>query len=86
MKEAIKAGIQKKPETDEQQGNKIYHRLYYVRYADDYLIAVKGPKWLAKDIQKRTQNFLKSNLHFQLKEKNLIHAKDNKVEFLGFDI
>jgi hypothetical protein len=41
---------------------------------------------LAQEIQKRTQNFLKSNLHFQLKEKNLIHAKNNKVEFLGFDI
>lgn len=58
----------------------------YVRYADDYLIAVTGPKWLAKDVQKRTRNFLKSDLHFNLKEGNLIHAKDNKVEFLGFDI
>jgi retron-type reverse transcriptase len=86
VKEAIKAGIQKRPETDEQQGNTIYHKIHYVRYADDYLIAVKGPKWLAQEIQKRTQNFLKSNLHFRLKEKNLIHAKNNKVEFLGFDI
>jgi len=38
-----------------------------VRYADDYLIAVKGPKSLARDIQKKTQDFLKSNLHFSLK-------------------
>lgn len=86
VKEATKAGIPKKPETDEQQGKTVYHRLYYVRYADDYLIAVKGPKLLARDIQKRTQDFLKSNLHFKLKEGNLIHAKDNKVKFLGFDI
>lgn len=86
VKEAKKAGIVKKPATDEQQGQYVYHRLHYVRYADDYLIAVKGPKWLAKDIQKRTQLFLKSNLHFKLKESNLIHANNNKVQFLGFDI
>lgn len=86
VKEAKKAGVPKKTETDRQQGKHVYHRLHYVRYADDYLIAVKGPKWLAKDIQKRTQVFLKSNLHFKLKEGNLIHAKDNKVQFLGFDI
>lgn len=86
VKEATKAGIPKKPESDQQQGKNVYHRLYYVRYADDFLIAVKGPKWLARDIQKRTQDFLKSNLHFKLKEGNLIHAKDNKVKFLGFDI
>lgn len=86
VKEATKAGIPRKPETDEQQGKNTYHRLYYVRYADDYLIAVKGPKRLARDIQKRTQDFLKSNLHFKLKEGNLVHAKDNKIEFLGFDI
>lgn len=86
VKEATKAGIQKRPATDEQQGENVYHKLFYVRYADDYLIAVKGPKWLAKDVQKRTQNFLKSNLHFNLKEGNLFHAKVNKVEFLGFDI
>jgi hypothetical protein len=39
---------------------------------------------LAKNVQKRTQEFLKFN--FQLKEGNLINAKNNKVEFLGFDI
>ena len=86
VKDAKKAGIPRNPETDNQQGDRIYHRLYYVRYADDYLIAVKGPKWLAKDIQKKTQNFLKSNLHFQLSEGDLIHCRDNKVRFLGFDI
>ena len=86
VKDATKAGIRRNPESDEQQGNRAYHRLYYVRYADDYLIAVKGPKWLAKEAQKKTQDFLKSNLHFTLKEGDLLHSKDNKVRFLGFDI
>lgn len=86
VKDATKAGIPRNPESDEQQDNRVYHRLYYVRYADDYLIAVKGPKWLAKEVQKKTQDFLKSNLHFTLKEGDLLHSKNNKVRFLGFDI
>lgn len=86
VKEAIKAGISRKPITDEQSGDKVYHRLYYVRYADDYLIAIKGPKWLAKDIMKKTQDFLKSNLHFSLKGGDLVHGAHNSVRFLGFDL
>lgn len=86
VKEAIKAGISRKPITDEQSGDKVYHRLYYVRYADDYLIAVKGPKWLARDIMEKTQDFLKSNLHFSLKGGDLVHGAHNSVRFLGFDL
>ena len=86
VKEANKAGIVRKPVTDEQYGEKVYHRLNYVRYADDYLIAIKGPKSLAKEIQTRTQNFLKSNLQFTLKEGDLIHGVHNVTRFLGFDI
>ena len=86
VKEANKAGIPRKPITDEQAKNKVYHRVHYVRYADDYLIAIKGPKWLAKDVMKKTQDFLKSNLHFSLKGGDLVHGAHNSVRFLGFDI
>lgn len=85
-KEAEKLGIPRKADTDKQQGNRVFHRLYYVRHADDYLLAFKGPKWLAKEVKKRTEDFLKSNLHFQLKNGELKHWGDNKVHFLGFDI
>lgn len=44
VKEATKARIQKRSATDEQQSENVYHKLFYIRYADDYLIAVKGPK------------------------------------------
>jgi hypothetical protein len=47
---------------------------------------VKGPKWLARDVQKKIQDFLKSNLHFYLKGENLIQGTYNSVRFLGFDI
>merc|ERR1712078_117889 len=82
----IKAGIERKVPSDHDGTEKAYHRLYYVRYADDYLIAVKGPKALAKDVKTRTEAFLKSNLHFALKGGDLIHGHHNKAEFLGFDI
>lgn len=86
IKAARKAGIRQKPETDADLPKRIYHRIYYLRYADDYLIAIKGTKQLAKQIKKKTEDFLKSNLHFDLKSKELIHGKDNKASFLGFDI
>jgi len=35
---------------------------------------------------KKTQNFLKSDLHFLLKGGELIHGAHNSVRFLGFDI
>lgn len=86
VKEANKKGIPRKPMTDDQYTGAAYYRLHYVRYADDYLIAVKGPKWLATEIQTKTQTFLKSNLHFKLKGGELVHGVHNSVRFLGFDI
>lgn len=85
-KEATKFKIEKAFKIDKPKENRAYHRLFYVRYVDDYLIAIKGPKWLARDIKNRAENFLKSNLHFQLTKKNLIHYIDNSVQFLGFDL
>ena len=86
VKMATKAGIERRPLTDEQAGDNVYHRVHYVRYADDYLIAVKGPKWLAKEIMKKSQDFLKSSLHFSVKGGDLAHGSHNAVRFLGFDI
>jgi len=86
VKLASSAGIQRNAKVDETQGNKLYHKIHYVRYADDYLIAIKGPKSLALIIKKATENFLKSSLHFALKGGELVHASHSKVRFLGFDI
>ena len=35
---------------------------------------------------KKTQDFLKSNLHFLLKGGDLVHGSHNSIRFLGFDI
>jgi hypothetical protein len=80
VKEVAKVGI------DNQQNNGVSYQLYYVRYTDAFLVAVKSSKWLAKNVQEQIRDFFKFNLNFQLKEKNLLNAKDNKVEFLGFDV
>jgi hypothetical protein len=41
---------------------------------------------LAKEVQKKTQDFLRSNLCFALKKGGFLRSTDNKVRFLGFDI
>lgn len=86
VKLATKQRIERKMQTDVQQGTKVYHKIHYVRYADDYLIAVKGPKSLALMVKEKVETFLKSCLHFELKGGELTHATHSKVHFLGFDI
>lgn len=64
-----------------------YRRVVYVRYADDFLIGVIGPKQDAETIKQDVGVFLKNTLHLDLSaEKTLItHSKD-KAHFLGYDI
>lgn len=61
-------------------------RLNYVRYADDFLIGITGPRALAERVRSLAQKFLKQKLKLRLnEEKTLItRAKGNKVPFLGF--
>lgn len=61
-------------------------RLNYVRYADDFLIGIIGPRSLAERIRNLVQRFLKQKLKLRLNEdKTLItRAKGNKVPYLGF--
>lgn len=65
-----------------------FHRLEYVRYADDFLLALIGPKSEAEDIKRQVGDFLRSTLKLEMSpEKTLItHARSEKVRFLGYDI
>lgn len=62
-----------------------YIRIKYVRYADDFIIGVRGSKELAKKIETLVSSFLKSNLHLQLNrdKTKVINTYSNKVSFLG---
>jgi hypothetical protein len=65
-----------------------YRRLYYLRYADDFLLGFAGPKSEAEEIRDRLRAFLAQALKLELSAtKTLItHAHTEKARFLGYDI
>jgi len=65
-----------------------YRRLRYIRYADDFLLGLAGPKDDAEEIRDQLRTFLHDQLKLELSpEKTLItHATTEKAQFLGYDI
>lgn len=65
-----------------------YRRLWYVRYADDFLLGYIGTKKEAISVRQEISRFLQDNLKLELNvEKTLVtHAKDDKAKFLGYEI
>ena len=65
------------------------HRtLRYLRYADDFLLGLAGPRTEAEEIRERIATFLGTELKLTLSaEKTLItHAVTGKARFLGYEI
>ena len=60
--------------------------ILYVRYADDFIVGVAGPRSLAVDIQRRIDSFLKSDLHLEVNENRILSRTAGGVNFLGFRI
>ncbi len=65
-----------------------YRRLYYVRYADDFLLGFTGPKSEAEEIKQQLRDFLRDELKLELsEEKTLItHAISQAARFLGYQV
>lgn len=65
-----------------------FRRLYYVRYADDFVLGFAGPKSEALEIKARVRDFLRSHLSPELSaEKTLVtHALTEKAVFLGYEV
>jgi len=65
-----------------------YRRLFYVRYADDFLISLIGTGSEAEDIKQRVKNWLQENLKLEMSaDKTLItHAKTDRAKFLGYEV
>jgi group II intron reverse transcriptase/maturase len=65
-----------------------YRRLRYVRYADDHLLGLTGPKAEAEEIKDRLARFLREDLKLELnQDKTLItHARTGAARFLGYEI
>ena len=59
----------------------------YIRYADDFLIGVKGSKMDCEVIKTQLSCFIRKELHMELsEEKTLITHSSECARFLGYDI
>jgi group II intron reverse transcriptase/maturase len=65
-----------------------YRRLRYIRYADDFLLGLAGPKAEAEEIKERLAKFLGTTLNLTLAaEKTLVtHATSERARYLGYEI
>lgn len=64
-----------------------YRRLFYVRYADDWLCGVTGSKQDAEEIKADMKRFLSETLKLELsEEKTLITNARDMARFLSYDI
>ena len=62
-----------------------YRNCKYLRYADDFVIGVLGPRSMAIEIRNKVRDFLKTELKIELSlEKTKITHVTKGVEFLGY--
>ena len=67
--------------------DKDYARLFYVRYADDWLCGVIGSKEDCRKIKEDFKNYLWNNLQLELsEEKTLITNAKKSAKFLSYEI
>lgn len=64
-----------------------YRRMHYVRYADDFLVTIIGPKKEAVEIKQKCAQFLERFKLTLSEEKTLItNPKSDPIRFLGYQI
>jgi group II intron reverse transcriptase/maturase len=65
-----------------------FRRLWYCRYADDWLLGFSGPREEAEQIKAQLSEFLRDQLKLELsQEKTLLtHARTEAARFLGYEI
>ena len=64
-----------------------YRRLFYARYADDFLVGIIGTEAEAVELKTWLEHSLRDELQLELSaEKTLITHATKKVRFLGYDI
>lgn len=81
----LRRSLRSMPYSDQMDEN--YKRVFYVRYADDFLIGVIGSKADAEQIKKDVESFIHENLHLEMsEEKTLITHGHNFAKFLGYEI
>jgi group II intron reverse transcriptase/maturase len=65
-----------------------YTRIYYVRYADDFIIGIEGNYQLTKKILEEVKNYIENSLYLKFNEDKTKLTKYTKfpVEFLGYKL
>lgn len=64
-----------------------YRRMYYTRYADDFLVGVIGSQADAIELKAWLKEYLRNELQLELSiEKTLITNSKQRIRFLGYDI
>lgn len=64
-----------------------FKRLYYNRYADDFIIGIIGSKEDANKVKEQIKIFLENELKLVLsEEKTHVTHSSNKIRYLGYDI
>ncbi len=64
-----------------------YRRLFYTRYADDFLVGVIGTEAEAVELKLWLEHYLRDELQLEVSaEKTLITHATKRVRFLGYDI
>jgi len=78
--------MRKLPSLDPNDPN--FVRVRYVRYADDWVVGITGPKQLAKEIKEKVRQFLKAELDLTLSEEKTVitNARTADAKFLGYRI
>lgn len=86
MVKILRQKAQAIPSRDPNDSN--YRRLWYCRYADDFLLGLIGTKSEAVTIKYEILKFLQESLNLELNvEKTLVtHARDERAKFLGYEI
>lgn len=82
----LRIGLRHVPSRDPHDPD--FRRLWYVRYADDFLLGFIGPKQEAEEIKRLIGDFLRDTLHLTMSpEKTLItHASSEAARFLGYEV
>jgi group II intron reverse transcriptase/maturase len=82
----LRQQAQRMPSRDPQDD--CFRRLWYVRYADDFLLGFSGPREEAEGIKDELKTFLRDQLKLELSEaKTLItHARTEAARFLGYEV
>lgn len=60
--------------------------VYYIRYAENFLMGVNGTIKIAQYLLNRVTRFIEKKLFFNCSKTNLVHALSSWVEFLGFKL